>query len=263
MKLGICVVLYEHDFKSIKKIKEVSNRIVAVDNGLNNVHSSVNYISMNGNKGIAAALNTGLTYLKNQGCDVALTLDDDSLFPVEDKDSILKLIDEKIEEYGVLGLNFNVTTEIKTDEIEEVPYWLTSGNFVNLKAWESVNGYREELFVDYVDFDFCTRLRKADFKVGYLKDYSISHSIGNPLEFKIFGRTFHAMNHAPVRDYYRFRNARYLAHEDFKSFGRAYLRELFWELPKLLLIERNRKEKIKMIVHGIKDAKKGKLGKFE
>ena len=263
MKLGVCVVLYERECKSIKSYLGMSDCVAVVDNGNNTAPEDAHYISMNGNKGIAAALNEGINYLKNQGCSVVLTMDDDSIFPFESAEDILKIVVENISSYGILTINFNSFPEKKTDRIVDVKNWITSGNFVNLEAWEKTGGYREELFIDYVDFDFCARVKKAGYRIGLLEDYSIVQTIGSPIEFRVFGKTFHAMNHSAVRDYYRFRNARYLAREDFGTFGGEYLKEIFWQYPKMILFENNLNEKKIMIKQGKKDAKKGKLGKLE
>lgn len=262
MKLGACVVLYEHTPEKINTFAPICDCVVAVDNGNNAVPEGIHRIFMGGNKGIAAALNAGFEYLIKQGCDVVLTMDDDSSFPLADAPAILPIVENRLGEYGILGLNFNYSPEKKTDAVINVRNWLTSGNFVSTNAWKSVGGYREELFIDYVDFDFCTRLEQVGYKVGYLRDYSIEHKIGDPIEFRLIGRTFHAMNHSPIRDYYRYRNARFLSRENPQAFEIEYLKELFWQLLKMLLFEDNKAEKLRMIRKGIADGKKGNLGKY-
>ena len=265
MKLGACVVLYEHAAEKINTYVPFCTFTVAVDNGDNSASlpEVLHYISMEGNKGIAAALNAGVEYLASQGCDAVLTMDDDSAFPADDAEAILSIVKEKLGEYGIVGLNFNQFPEEKTDSLIDCNCWLTSGNIVSVDAWRAVGGYREELFIDYVDFDFCNRLRKAGYKVGYLRDYSIAHTIGNPIEFHLFRKKYHAMNHSVIRNYYRFRNARFLSKEDPKAFEKEYLKEVFWQLPKMLLFEDNRKEKLSMIKQGLKDGRIGKLGKSD
>lgn len=264
MKLGACVVLYKQKPSYLDSFLPFCDEVVIADNGNNPMSGDkIHYISMNGNQGIAAALNAGLEYLESIGCDVVLTMDDDSRFPISDANGILQIIEDKPKEYGIIGLNFNSKTDEKSNSVKDVKYWLTSGNFLDVKAWRDAGGFREDLFIDYVDFEFAYRLKKAGYKVGVLEDYSIQHRIGNPIEFKLLGRTFHAMNHPAIRDYYRYRNARFLAMEDFHFFGKEYLKELLWQYPKMLFFEDDTRAKRTMIRRGIKDAKKGKLGKFE
>ncbi len=256
------MVLYAHTPEKINTYAPFCDCVVAVDNGDNAVPEGIHRLPMGGNKGIAAALNAGFEYLIKQGCDAVLTMDDDSSFPLADASAVLPLVEKRLGDYGIVGLNFNCSPDSKSDVVIRTHNWLTSGNFVSTEAWKAVGGYREELFIDYVDFDFCSRLEQAGYKVGYLRDYSIEHRIGNPIEFKLLGRTFHAMNHSPIRDYYRYRNARFLSKENPQAFEKEYLKELFWQLPKMLLFEDNKAEKLRMIRKGIADGKQGKLGKY-
>ena len=263
MKLGACVVLYEKNEKILNNINTYlpfCESVVAVDNGNNPVEGEgIVYISMGGNCGVAAALNRGLKTLEELGCDVALTMDDDSCFPLELAEEILPVVEEELKTHSIVGMNFNYFPEIRGKVVNKTKFWLTSGNFVKIDAWRAAGGYKEELFIDYVDFEFCFRAGR----VCYLRDYSISHKIGNPIEFRLFGKSFHAMNHSPLRDYYRFRNSRYLAKKYMGAFAAEYAKELFWQLPKMLIFEKNRREKLKMIKRGLKDAGKGRLGKYE
>ena len=66
-----------------------------------------------------------------------------------------------------------------------------------------------------------------------------------------------------MRYYYRYRNAYYLYHYvDREFFKKEYRREMVSSLIKLFIFERQRKEKLKMIRKGIKDAKNKRLGKL-
>ncbi len=58
------------------------------------------YIDMDGNKGIAAALNKGIEYLNSKNIDFALTMDQDSLFPTKYCPNILKLVDKYKTDYS-------------------------------------------------------------------------------------------------------------------------------------------------------------------
>lgn len=272
-KIGSCTVLYNPDSKVIENINSYAkfmDYIVLVDNSDNGSDfeekvnlPNIKYISMNGNKGIAAALNKGLNYLIDKGADYALTMDQDSLFPSNDIDDILNGIYIYSNKYSILGLNFNYESEEKNNEVVETPYWITSGNFVNLKDFSNTNGFDEKLFIDGVDFEYGYELSRINKKIAYLKNYSLKHNIGNPIEFSFLRHKYHSMNHSPIRYYYRYRNERYLYKKINKKFFRSsYYKEIFINLPKMLIFEKNRKNKIKMIIKGIKDADKGIMGKY-
>lgn len=271
--VGSCTVLYNPNESVLTNLNSYSNCVdvsVVVDNSdtkneisqlLKNDPNFI-YIDMDGNKGIAAALNKGIEYLNSKNIDFALTMDQDSLFPTKYYPNILKLVNKYKTDYSVIGLNFNQDNG-GLDEIIEVPYWITSGNFVNISDFMSVGGFMNELFIDYVDFELGYKFKKNGFKICYLKDFSLKHTIGNPIEIHLFGKTYYAMNHSPIRYYYRYRNAYYLYHfVDRQFFKKEYYKEMIVNTLKMLIYEKNQKVKFSMIRKGIQDAKCKKMGKF-
>ena len=271
--VGSCTVLYNPNESVLTNLNSYSNCVdvsVVVDNSdtKNEISQSLKndpnfiYIDMDGNKGIAAALNKGIEYLNSKNIDFALTMDQDSLFPTKYYQDIMKLVNKYKTDYSVIGLNFNQENG-GLDEIIEVPYWITSGNFVNISDFMSVGGFMNELVIDYVDFELGYKFKKNGFKICYLKDFSLKHTIGNPIEIHLFGKTYYAMNHSPIRYYYRYRNAYYLYHfVDRQFFKKEYYKETIVNILKMLIYEKNRKVKFSMIQKGIQDAKCKKMGKF-
>lgn len=271
--VGSCTVLYNPNESVLTYLNSYSNCVdvsVVVDNSdtKNEISQSLKndpnfiYIDMDGNKGIAAALNKGIEYLNSKNIDFALTMDQDSLFPTKYYQDIMKLVNKYKTDYSVIGLNFNQENG-GLDEIIEVPYWITSGNFVNISDFMSVGGFMNELVIDYVDFELGYKFKKNGFKICYLKDFSLKHTIGNPIEIHLFGKTYYAMNHSPIRYYYRYRNAYYLYHfVDRQFFKKEYYKEMIVNTLKMLIYEKNQKVKFSMIRKGIQDAKCKKMGKF-
>lgn len=273
LTVGSCTVLYNPNESVLTNLNSYSNCVdvsVVVDNSdtKNEISQSLKndpnfiYIDMDGNKGIAAALNKGIEYLNSKNIDFALTMDQDSLFPTKYYPNILKLVNKYKTDYSVIGLNFNQDNG-DLDEIIEAPYWITSGNFVNISDFMSVGGFMNELFIDYVDFELGYKFKKNGFKICYLKDFSLKHTIGNPIEIHLFGKIYYAMNHSPIRYYYRYRNAYYLYHfVDRQFFKKEYYKEMIVNTLKMLIYEKNQKVKFSMIRKGIQDAKCKKMGKF-
>ena len=272
LKIGSCTVLFNPDrdvISNVETYKDLMDVCVVVDNSDNENEvskyfeedSSYIYINMHGNHGIAAALNAGIEYLHSVNMDMALTMDQDSLFPTPDYSSIYQLIEKYKDEYSLIGLDVNKVDP--SQEIVSVPYWITSGNFVNISDFYLAGKMNESLFIDYVDFDLGYRFKQAHLKIGYLSGYCITHTIGNPIPIHILNKTFYALNHSPIRYYYRYRNAYYLYHYvDKEFFKKEYRREMFGSLIKMFIFEKKRNEKIKMIKKGLSDAKKKRLGKF-
>ncbi len=273
MILGGCVVLFnpnEAVLHNIGSYLPILDELVVVDNSTTKSPvavelshwDKVQYIDMKGNKGIASALNAGCSVLCEDGFDVALTMDQDSKFPLAEAEGIIAHVEQLIESYALVGLNFNADGQHFDSDVTEVKYWITSGNFLSLDAFNTVGGFCDDLFIDYVDFEFGHRLKLAGKKLCYLNRFSLSHEIGSPIEIKLFGRIFYAMNHSPLRYYYRYRNSRYLYGSDPAFYGDKYIREILVNIPKMLLFEPKKGEKLRMIHRGLADGRRGHLGPY-
>ena len=165
VKIGSCTVVYNPDSKVLQNLESYSHLMevsVVVDNSdtkndisrqLQKNHKMI-YIDMHKNAGIAAALNAGISYLSQKDLDFVLTMDQDSVFPTKYYSNIIQLIEKYKTEYSIIGLNFNHENEASNIKIIDVPYWLTSGNFVNIQDFMRVGGFRKDLFIDFVDFEF-------------------------------------------------------------------------------------------------------------
>ena len=274
LRVGSCTVLYNPKEDVLSNIASYSSNVdvaVVVDNSdkKNDVceilrnNPNLHYIDLEGNQGIAKALNVGIDYLHSLGCDLALTMDQDSVFPQEYYSKIIKLVGESISCYSIIGLNLNKPIDENDDSITNVSDIITSGNFVKISDFYKVGKFKEELFIDYVDMDFCERLLTQHCgQLGCLNGYSLKHTIGNPIWVNIFGRRKGSMNHPPIRYYYRYRNLFYLSRRDWNYYKPLFKIEVFRNIPKMLLFEKKKFAKLKMIIKGIHDARKSKLGKY-
>lgn len=274
MKIGACVVLYNPEECVVNNIMSYAilfEETIVVDNSevineyvVDKIKKikGVTYIGLENNCGIAKALNVGIKLLCQKKYDYVLTMDQDSVFPTNEYNDILKCIKKYDKEYSIIGLNFNYTNLEKSNDICVVPCWLTSGNFVNIKDYEMIHGFNEDLFIDYVDIEFGYKLYKVNKKICYLKNYSLKHQIGNPIEINMFFRKYYSMNHSPLRYYYRYRNSFYLYKVNKSFFKKFFYKEIFINIPKMLIFEKQKIKKLKMITKGIHDAKEGVLGKL-
>lgn len=273
IKIGACVVLYNPDKDVIENINTYLiflEKVVVVDNSteesevINEIKklNKVHYISMNGNKGIAEALNVGIRYLSGENFKIALTMDQDSKFPTENHKEIINIVNKLSSQYSIIGLNTNYFPEIKTGKITEVPFIITSGNFISIEDFNFVGGFLSDLFIDYVDFEYNYRLILNNKKICLLNDYSLIHTVGNPIKINFFGHKTSTMNHPPIRYYYRYRNCIFLFMKYKKPFRHFLISEFFINIPKMILFEPYKLKKTKMIFRGIKDGYLKKLGAY-
>ena len=80
---------------------------------------------------------------------------------------------------------------------------ITSGNVIEIEAWQKVGCFEEVLFIDEVDHDFCYRLREAGFKI-LKSEIVLRHEIqdGGKRTFLPYDLS----KGSPMRLFYIFRN---------------------------------------------------------
>ena len=273
MKLAVSVVLYNPSKENIDhlfSLGKIFDNVYILDNS--NVANdelvskgNLHYIPYFENKGIAFALEDGLSRAIEDKNDFLLTLDQDSVYPKDKHLEIvyrLRQLDMSKDAVFALTTDHDYASRDNHDE-EKVTNCITSGNFLNLKIMKEHDiHFPVELFIDYVDFEFCRRVLSKDLNIIQSHQYYINHTIGSPLRKNILGIKFTCMNHSPIRYYYRFRNAYYLKKQFPKFYKHLAFKTLFVDKLKMKLFEEDKKEKSKMIKCGIADAKKSKLGKL-
>ena len=272
MKLNSVIVLYNPSDEFLVRYKEMVpyfNGVFFIDNSTAPNEKIVeeikqmknaNYVSLNGNQGIAFALKVGMKKALENNPDYVLTLDQDSRVPVEKMEMLKEILQKETDgEFGIIGLNVNSTeTDLK---IKEVPWIITSGNFINVNYYKKLNSsFNEQLFIDGVDQDFCHRFHQAGYKIGMIPGISLEHQIGNPVYHRILWKKFSTFNYPVFRYYYMFRNYYYLHKQDRGFYKKEFRKIKYYQTFKILFYEKNKKAKFRAAKLGKKDAKKGVLG---
>ena len=253
----------EEKRKDISSIKDIDNERIEV-------------IFNEENLGIATALNIGVREALKQGFNWILTMDQDSKASkdmVEKMFEVYNNIDEK-ERKSILSIFPNFVDE-RIQSIEEnlvmntyeyVDADITSGNLVKAEVFDKVGFFDDSLFIDLVDTDFCMRLNEKNIKMIKVRDAILYHSLGESQSVKsIFGK-FNTSNHSALRRYYMTRNRFYIweKYKDLNSFTLNRDKKLFKkEFIKIILGEKDKVNKIKMVFKGYKDYKKGIRGKLK
>ena len=147
--------------------------------------------------------------------------------------------------------------------IHQINKVITSGALLNLRAYNKVGPFMEKLFIDYVDFEYCFRLQRNNYSIYINNNAIIYHSVGNLIKWKLIGFRFYSTNHSPLRLYYRTRNRfrlRSLYKKYYQSFFKSDMINLLKELLKVILVESNKMEKLKMTGLGYLHYKQNKFG---
>ncbi len=185
----------------------------------------IDYVANGRNLGIATALNQGVERLVAAGCTSALLFDQDSEPSVELLDALPQtMADERMRNARValigpayedarLGgvapfvrfgaLKLRRIAPVGT-ELVDVDFLITSGSCVNLAVWRDIGPMEDQLFIDFVDLEWCVRAKAKGFAVLGAPALRLTHELGGE-PVLVFGRSY--PGHGPVRHYYLFRNA--------------------------------------------------------
>jgi len=137
---------------------------------------------------------------------------------------------------------------------------ITSGAIHSVAAWETLGGFEDRLFIDYVDTEFSLRARAHGYGVLGVRRPTIEHSIGHPTRHKTILRSFSVTNHDAMRRYYITRNRilvwrRYWRREP--GFVASDITMAVKEFPKMILFEADRRRKAAAVVRGLFDGFRG------
>lgn len=290
-KVACIIVSYNPDRGIEKCFNSLINQVdkmFIVDNGSNGdrikilkelKNSNANKVDLilnNENLGIATALNVGIKKALNEGYDWVITMDQDSkandnmiekMFEVyeginlDERKDILSIFPNFVDE-RVQSIQEN--SEIKTYEYVDAE--ITSGNLLKTEVFDKVGFFDDSLFIDLVDTDFCMRLNEKNIKMIKVRDAILYHNLGESQAVKSGFLKFNTSNHSAIRRYYMTRNRFYTweKYKDLNSFTLNRDKMLFKkEFVKVILGEKDKVNKIKMIFRGYKDYKKGIRGKLK
>jgi len=228
----------------------------------------VKLIKKKQNIGIAASLNLAAEIAVKDGSDLLLTMDQDSRVSENYIPKMLQVF-ERDNEIGILAPFIIHTKNPRTPKdsgIENITVAMTSGSLIRLSAHREIGGFLEKLFIDYVDNEYCLRMKSFGFKVMKLNSVYVYHELGEVKFRKFLFKDVFPTNHSALRLYYRSRN-RFYIHKVYKNIFPKYIKfdryVFIKEIFKVFLYEKNKTEKIKMIFLGYVDYRKNKFGKFE
>ena len=274
MKLCGVVVWYNPGIQEVTNIKSYLNNIdklFVVDNSVIDnkqllqkleTNYKIEYTSNGENLGIARALNLGCQSAINQGYDWILTMDQDSEFEKMMVEKYKRNVEEMIEKDKSIAIFAPVINKKQMEKCEYVNKVITSGNILNLNAYEIVKGFDDELFIDEVDHDLCFNLLNKGYKIYQFSDIKLKHKLGDSKKISVLNKTFTAMNHNYIRKYYIVRN-RLVVKNRYPQYTAGYLKSNIIDLCKVILGEDDKQRKIKYMLKGYIDYKKNKLGKID
>ncbi|WP_205503242.1 glycosyltransferase family 2 protein [Rufibacter psychrotolerans] len=217
------------------------------------------------NKGLAFALNQGAGKALATGYRWLLTMDQDS----KAAPTMLATMQEAIREHAAapIGLVSPVhvdkhaaLTSVPQAAVTETKIAMTSGNLLNLQAYQKVGPFETKLFIDYIDHEYCLRLQSQGYKVLQSNKSILYHNLGAVKVHRLLHVQVATTHHSPERRYYITRNRLYVMHKYRKQFPEYYKAEwkhLLVDFARILLFEENKGQKLKFILKGYQDYRAG------
>ena len=264
--IGAVVVLYNPTKEEVNNINTYKNRVshtVIIDNSnVNNqkmvdeivfLSSNITYYSEQLNMGLAKAFNIGIDILHEIGCNWALLFDADSRL----ESDIITAYKEAMNKYGseVAVFSpihiFDRAKKIQYKGYRKVNWAKTSGCLYNCEIFKKQNGFKEELFVDGLDMDYCYKVREKGYKIIEVEAAKINHFPAISKVVEIGNKVILKYGYASPWRYYMQARAliwlilRYKSYKDIVT----YLYKWF----KVLCLFDNKVEFMKQMVKGSRD----------
>jgi rhamnosyltransferase len=274
--------------RTVARLAPQLHRVLVMDNsdapigadGLD-MGNGVEYISSNGNVGIAEAQNRGIMRAAEIGADFILLLDDDSNFPAGGVATMLRdLQEERVSFPHTVGIGPRVVDE-RTGQalvaiwrgtrirpgtisgITEVAYLVSSGALIDARSLRQYGLFRSDYFIDHVDQEWGLRVGIAGGRLVITPNVTMIHKLGDEPTLSRSGNVRYTHD-SPIRDYYLTRNA-ILLMRDLKLPLQRYpglLRLLIdSSIRKVLGRSRTREQRLAVLrglAHGIRN-RRGKL----
>lgn len=276
-KIPATVIWYNPDTENIENIKtyiDYVEKVYIIDNSMNNnkkLCSSLNnnkieYVYNKKNLGIAKALNLACEKAISDGFKWILTMDQDSSFSSNDINEYFKSFDNiEKKNTGIFSPKHilkNDINKIRDDKkFLEIDHVMTSGNLLNLSAWEKIGRFDENLFIDEVDSEICFRMIENDYKVIQMNRIKMFHELGSLEKRNFFIKKISVLNHNYIRKYYIMRNKFYM----FKKYKKYRIRYVYYILNdffKVIFYEKDKLRKLRYMFKGINDFFKNKMGEL-
>jgi len=238
---------------------------------------AVSLILNDGNRGLAAAQTQGLGAVLAAGFAWVLLMDDDSTPAV---DMVAALARVEAAQPGMFGL---LAPRLRYPESGRVPGFITahgrglwprkrpapehgllvdpvfviaSGSLIRADVARAAGPMRADFFIDYVDVEYCFRLRAAGVRLAVVGEAVLDHSLGQQVAHRVLGRTVWCSNHGPFRCHAMARNRLRL----WRAWGRRHpgwmaqdLVALIFQLGRVLTLEKNGRAKAAAILRGLRD----------
>ena len=282
---GVCAIIISFNdhvecIKCIESIHSQVERTIIVDNGSEELHikALANYAEgkkdltlcrLSSNRGIATAINIGLTWAKDRGYKYMLTLDQDSIAAatmvremlcalVEEKEIANEIVGARVR--GKVGYRISHMSEmVDNSQLSEsnnrklADRLISSGMLINERIISKIGLMNGSYFIDSVDQEYCLRARRFGIRCMVVKKAILYHDIGKIKKRQLLSFSWRSNVHSWERMYYISRNHVHLWRKHGIYFPKLVLIDMINDIKAILdlmLFEKHRSKYLKMIILG-------------
>ncbi|UGB01006.1 glycosyltransferase family 2 protein [Leclercia sp. G3L] len=274
IKIAVIIICYYPDNQKLSNLINACSHengmiYIANNGGINEEEVSafssnnVKVISFNQNLGLGKAINTIASSL-DDSVEVIFTFDQDSAPPLNYIDDVwhhyLELMELKVK-LGVLtprfidarsGEEYNLKPLSSGGGYTELLITLQSGMCIPRNTWEQQR-FNSELFIEFVDTEWCYRIASKGFKILQMNDVIMHHEVSEKAPVNFLG--FKLLKYKPIRRYYFYRNAVFLIKQEYvPTYNKARLiTGAINRLLSIFLLDDNKGKSLREASRGIID----------
>jgi rhamnosyltransferase len=220
------------------------------------------------NEGIAKRLNDACALALKDGFEFLLTMDQDSYFEENHISTYLSCLNSFADKSHVslFGINYETQSETKNCIYERVKNLITSGSIINLSNYKNIGAFDENLFIDFVDIEYCFKSIISGYKIIKFSNVYMHHAIGAVIKKRSLKNLSTSIRsiHSAARLYYMQRNFLYLKKKYKNYFSEElaeYKKDILNRIKNKLLYHPHRFQTIKLLIKARRDFKNNKMGK--
>lgn len=221
----------------------------------------VEYLPMDENVGIAGALNLGIRRAAAGGFEWVLTMDQDSRAKRDMVREMLRCretaLDDRVAIVAPVHRGRYATIVRGNEPFELVNWTMTSGSLVQVSVCKKLGMFREDLFIDGVDHEYCLRLRRHGYRILRANRALLDHESGHVTK-RLLGN-FVTTNHEPERRYYMIRN-RFAIRRIYAQSVLLCATVSLLEALVVAIYEDRKLTKLRMMLRGLLDSRRNRLG---
>lgn len=223
------------------------------------------------NLGIAAALNTGVRWARDQKFCYLLLFDQDSTVSEGFAEAMQATYEahpqrERVAVVtpGQVEKTSGSTRRHKVAKDGGPLVAITSGSLMPAAIFDQCGWFEEDLIIDCVDHEYCLRARALGYTLAECRQAVLLVAVGAAASHQALGFTIIARHYGANRRYYMTRNRLVMIQRFWKQqplWCCRLLQDMLQDTVKIALVEGGRWPKMRSTARGVYDAFSGRMGK--